>query len=182
MTVPAPWLVLAVGNPSRGDDALGPLLVDRLRDIGVERANEVELRAEYQLQVEHALDIDGRRGVLFVDAARAGVAGLALARVAPRRGRGAFTHALEAPALLEVVERVAGLAPPAWLLAIEGERFELGEGLSPAAARRLDDATAVALQWLRERAAATADQPNCLVSMYSAEISDHQSSARPLST
>ena len=30
----APLLVLAVGNPSRGDDALGPLLLERLHGRG----------------------------------------------------------------------------------------------------------------------------------------------------
>jgi Ni,Fe-hydrogenase maturation factor len=34
MTAIAPLLVLAVGNPSRGDDALGPALAERLEAAG----------------------------------------------------------------------------------------------------------------------------------------------------
>ena len=34
----APLLVLAVGNPSRGDDALGPLLLERLQADGWDAA------------------------------------------------------------------------------------------------------------------------------------------------
>jgi hydrogenase maturation protease len=70
----ASWLVLAVGNPSRGDDALGPALLERLRDAGVDAAGDVELLTDFQLQIEHALDLQGRQAVLFVDAARPGVA------------------------------------------------------------------------------------------------------------
>ena len=69
----APLLVIAVGNRSRGDDALGPALLDGLRD---DAAIGVDLLEEFQLQVEHALDLVGRRGVLFVDASRAPVARL----------------------------------------------------------------------------------------------------------
>ena len=63
----APTLVFGWGNRSRGDDALGPLFVERLlatRPAGVEGLED------YQLQVEHALDLVGRRRVLFVDASR----------------------------------------------------------------------------------------------------------------
>ena len=42
-------------------------------------------------------------------------------------------------------------APPAWLLAIEGRSFGLGDGLSAAAQRHLEAATALAQQWLQAR-------------------------------
>jgi len=65
----APLLVFGWGNPSRGDDALGPLFVERLRGMA-ERAGlgGMEFLEDYQLQVEHALDLVGRVRVLFVDA------------------------------------------------------------------------------------------------------------------
>ena len=70
----APLLVLAVGNPSRGDDALGPLLLERLQADGWDAGGQVELLCDFQLQVEHTLDLQGRSAVLLVDAARPGVA------------------------------------------------------------------------------------------------------------
>ena len=156
----APWLILAVGNPARGDDALGPMLVERLRAAGVEGAGDVELLVDMQLQIEHATDLAGRRGVLFVDAARPGLApGPALAPIAPARTAPTFTHALGAGALLEVADRVCGGAPPAWQLAIAGESFVLGEGRCAPAQRRLDDAERIARQWLRSRRAVTGGQP-----------------------
>ena len=61
----APVLVLAVGNPSRGDDALGPELAARLEAAALPG---VEVITEFQLQVENALDLEGRERVIFVDA------------------------------------------------------------------------------------------------------------------
>lgn len=156
-----PLLVLAVGNASRGDDALGPALLKALDAAGVTAQGQVELLEEYQLQVENALDLDGRAAVLFVDAALPGAAELTQARegvaLSPVGGDGSprtwSTHALSPQSLLGVYARVQGQAPPpAWLLAIEGEAFELGTGLSPAAQARLPRALALALAWLADRA------------------------------
>ena len=152
MNRPPPWLMLAVGNPSRGDDALGPLLLERLRDAGIEAAGDVELLSDHQLQIENALDLQGRQAVLFVDAARSGTcAGFSLNPIVPDAVASPFTHALGAPALLEVTARVAGAAPPAWQLAIEGKSFGLGEALSPLASRHLEAAVDAAQDWLRQR-------------------------------
>ncbi|MDH4050276.1 MAG: hydrogenase maturation protease [Rubrivivax sp.] len=153
MTV-APWLVLAVGNPSRGDDALGPLLLDRLRGEGWGDAADVELLTDFQLQVEHALDLRGRRGVLFVDAARPGTAAqAALTRIAADDRLPPASHALRPQAVLHVAARIDGAAPPAWVLAIEGRSFALGSDLSAPARRHLAQALPLALAWLRRRRA-----------------------------
>jgi hypothetical protein len=57
----APLLVFAIGNDSRGDDALGPLL---LRGLQAEGNTQAELIEDYQLQVEHVTDLHGRSAVL----------------------------------------------------------------------------------------------------------------------
>lgn len=143
----APLLVIAVGNRSRGDDALGPLLLDALR---YEALDGVELLEEFQLQVEHALDLVGRRAVLFVDASRAPVEGGAqLTPLQPQHGHPPASHALAPAAVLGVFEQVQGTAPPpAWLLAIEGVAYGLGEGLSEPASRHLRQAHALARDWV----------------------------------
>ena len=68
--IPKPLLLLAVGNESRGDDALGPLLARRvqawLASTGMD--SQVEVIEEFQLQIEHTLDIKDRQLLLFVDA------------------------------------------------------------------------------------------------------------------
>jgi hydrogenase maturation protease len=153
----APWLVLAVGNPSRGDDALGPALLDRLHAQGMDGGGEVELLTDFQLQVEHALDLQGRRAVLFVDAARPGVARAAtLTPIEPDDRLSAASHALRPQAVLHVARRVAADVPPAWLLAIEGGSFALGEGLSAGAERHLALAVDLAWGWLQAQRAGQA--------------------------
>lgn len=151
----APLLVIAVGNPSRGDDALGPALLDRLRDADVERAGDVELLLDFQLQVEHALDLDGRHAVLFVDASReAALAGtVSLARIEADAGTPGTSHALSAPAVLGIARRIGSAPPPSWQMAIGGRTFGLGEPLSGAGSAGLEQGVEAALGWLRARRA-----------------------------
>ncbi len=163
----APLLVLAVGNPSRGDDALGPRLLEALHAAGADLDGQVELLGDLQLQIEHVLDLRGRRAVLFVDAARPArpsggdaaapfaphgpqrcASGLTLQRLKPAATLPVLSHALEPAAVLHVAARLGEPMPPSWLLAIEGERFELGAELSAAAQARLPNAVAQARQWI----------------------------------
>ena len=149
----APLLVLAVGNPSRGDDALGPLLLERLQADGLDAGGQVELLCDFQLQVEHTLDLQGRSAVLLVDAARPGVVqGAQLSSLQPCPERPApASHALDARTLLGLTLALQGTAPPAWMLAIEGAAFGLGEGLSLQAQQHLDQAHRLAQAWVSEQ-------------------------------
>jgi len=149
MTV-APLLVLGVGNPSRGDDALGPALLEVLREQGVEQGGAVELLTDFQLQVEHLLDLEGRRAVLFVDAAWPGTGpGTGLEPIVADSGAPLSSHALRPQAVLRAFSRVLGRAPPpAWQLAVEGAAFELGATLSDAGMLNLRRAVALAGGWL----------------------------------
>jgi hypothetical protein len=63
------------------------------------------------------------------------------------------SHALRPQALLRVGLQLGLAMPPAWLLAIEGEGFALGAGLSPAAGRHLDAAIRLAADWIDDRLA-----------------------------
>lgn len=134
-----PTLILACGNPSRGDDALGPLLIDRL--AGAADLQGVETLTDFQLQIEHVLDLDGRSLVIFVDAVAAGPAPFAFVPVRPRPDVALSTHAIRPSALLGLFRRVVGGdPPPARVLAIRGYGFELGAPLSARAAANLDRA------------------------------------------
>ena len=140
MTARPPVLVLAVGNPSRGDDAIAPLLAERLEAAALPG---VEVITEFQLQVENALDLEGRERVIFVDA---GIDTPAPFELRPVRAAADFlhtSHALSPEAVLATHERIQGrVAAETWLLCVRGERFELGEGLSAEAERNLAAALA----------------------------------------
>jgi len=147
--LPAPVLVFGWGNPSRGDDALGPLLVEQL----AERARtqlppgRLECLTDFQLQIEHALDIVGRERVLWVDAALGLSSAFEVRPVAPAPQAGFTTHALAPEALLKVYCDLEHTPPPpCTLLAIRAQRFELGEAPSEQALADL----ALALDWAME--------------------------------
>jgi hydrogenase maturation protease len=157
----APLLIIAIGNPSRGDDALGPALLERLAADGVAADGQVELLTDFQLQVEHALDLAGRRAVLFVDAAwpapagaGSGAAGVTLTPITADAAAPLSSHALRPQAVLQVCETLVPPAPPAWLLAIGGECFELGAAMSDTASRHLEAARGEVHRWLAARKSA----------------------------
>jgi len=141
----SPTLVIAVGNPSRGDDALGPLAAERIEAMALPG---VEVQVEFQLQVEHALDLRGRQRVLFIDASASLADAFALVAVQPRRDASFTSHALAPAALLYNYGKLIGAPPPAWVLAIRGQSFELGDGLSAPAASALAAALDAARDWL----------------------------------
>jgi hydrogenase maturation protease len=138
-----PVLVIAVGNPSRGDDALGPELAARLEAASLPG---VEVITEFQLQVENALDLVGRERVVFVDAGTGTPAPFDLHRTGPAAEFLHTSHAISPEAVLATYAKITGnAAPESWVLCVRGESFELGEALTPAAAGHLEAA------WLRLR-------------------------------
>ena len=142
-------LILAVGNPSRGDDAMGPLLLERLAALRERHDDwqEVDLLTDFQLQIEHAVDLEGRALALFVDASVSCLPPFQFTRLHPTRDTSYTSHALSPAAVLYVYQLINHAPPPpAFQLAIRGERFELGESLSVAAEANL----VLALDFVRQ--------------------------------
>jgi hydrogenase maturation protease len=112
-------------------------------------SDDIEFLEDYQLQIEHALDLAGRRRVLFVDASLTCSAPFEVLTVQPRRDTSYTSHALTPEALLQVFVDFDGGPPPlATVLAIRGEAFELGEPMSNAAQSHLALALAWGLDWI----------------------------------
>lgn len=132
----APVVVFAVGNPSRGDDALGPLLCARL-EAWLETAGLADgftLIEDFQLQIEHALDLVGCQLALFIDAGERTPGPFIFAPIAASTASSPTSHALAPEAVLQVYRQTEGEAPPpAFVLCVRGEGFELGAPLSPVA-------------------------------------------------
>lgn len=146
--MPAPLLVIAIGNESRGDDALGPLLLRRLQQEVADTT--VEFIEEFQLQVENSLDLQGRTLVLFLDAGKNTASPFSFYPAKQRRMEGHTSHAIAPEELLGVYAAVTGeVPPPAYVLCVAGESFELGEALSEAATRHLETAAGFAIPLLK---------------------------------
>jgi len=148
----APIVILAIGNPSRGDDAIGPVLCERLADWikDTPLAEHFELIEDFQLNIEHALDLLGRELVLFIDAGEGTQAPFCFSRVAPAAGMAHCSHELAPEAVLEVFQRTMHQQPPpAFVLCVRGEDFELGEPLSAVAQENVGQAWACLQQLFR---------------------------------
>ena len=101
-------VVFGWGNISRGDDAFGPLLLARIEQAGWPDATLIE---DYQLQLEHALDLKGADMALFIDAGRDTPAPYFFQEVFPQTGMTHTSHALSPQSVLDVFRRVTELQP-----------------------------------------------------------------------
>ncbi len=154
----ASTLVFAWGNPARGDDALGPLFAEAIEAL---QLPDVDCLTDFQLQVEHALDLQGRQRVLFVDASLSAPAPFGVQTLAPLHDESFSSHAMSPAALLQVYcDVLKRPPPPAQLLAIQGMQWELGLAPSATARENLAAALAWAKHWLTsDTAAGTAQAP-----------------------
>jgi hydrogenase maturation protease len=141
--MPKPVLLFGYGNLSRGDDALGPLLLEYAEshcDL-----DAIEILSDFQLQIEHALDLENRRLVLFVDASVACANAFDFALLKPAKDKSYTTHAMSPAAVLDVYQSIKNQQPPpCFLLSIKAEQFELGDGLSQNAENNLVQACSFA--------------------------------------
>ncbi len=119
-------LVIAWGNPLRGDDGLGWQAAAALAQHGL------EVRVSHQLAPEYAEEISRSDLVLFIDAACDNGSGeLRSEKIEPRRSSSTdFSHHMDPAGLLGLAEGLYGSCPGAYLFSVGGRRFGYGEVLS----------------------------------------------------
>jgi hydrogenase maturation protease len=143
-------VVFGWGNDARGDDGLGPLLLERVARLGLPDVTTIE---DFQLQIEHALDLDGADLALFLDAGKDTPAPFIFREIEARRDASFSTHALSPEAVLDVFAHSLGRTPPpSFVLCVRGESFELGESLSGEGRERLEAAWEFVGRLMQERA------------------------------
>jgi hydrogenase maturation protease len=139
----APTLIIGCGNPSRGDDALGPTAIEEIerRMARHPEWGQIEFVTDFQLQIEFVTDLENRQRIIFIDAAVSGAEPFSFEPLVARAGGSVTSHALSPASLLAVYRAVHGEdAPPSSLLGIRGYKFELGAQLSERARSNLDAA------------------------------------------
>ena len=128
-------LLIGAGNPTRGDDGAGPILVQRLMAQSDIPCDCVEATGEATAIM--AL-IEGRDQVIIVDACQSGApAGTihrfdAAAGPLPSSLNTPSSHGFGVAAGLELARALGQLQPKVIVLAIEGASFAHGAPLSPA--------------------------------------------------
>jgi hydrogenase maturation protease len=145
----SPVLIVAVGNESRGDDALAPLL---LRNVQAEFAlSDIEFIEDFQLQVEHVTDLVGRQKILFLDADVSCEAPFHFSEISAAQDNSYTSHAMTPFALLHTYRQVYGEdAPSSYLMRLRGYGFELGDDLSEEASANLEVASVIVHEWLNQ--------------------------------
>ena len=126
-------LVIGVGNPLRGDDGVGLVLVRRLQAHFGSRLPTLEMMAPDVAWTER---IAACRELLVIDAAAAAADPFRLVDItaasSPLPAGGWVSHRFDWPAILTLARQVYGHAPRTRLLAIGGVDFGIRESLSAA--------------------------------------------------
>jgi hydrogenase maturation protease len=143
-TPPLAGLVIGLGQPDRGDDAVGPAVARQVAAAGIEDLVVVE-RDEPADLMDTWSTHDERR-VVVVDAVRSGAApgtihvleagagsGPLSADTWAATGRGG-THALGLAAVVELARALGTLPDQVVVVGVEAEQFDHGTSLSPAVA------------------------------------------------
>jgi hydrogenase maturation protease len=129
----APILIFTYGNPSRGDDGLGPAMFELLEKNkqACNDLDKVDLLTDYQLQIEHALDLAHRECVVFIDASVSAQAPYEFHQLQPERDDSYTTHAMSPVSVLDVYQQINQCKPPpSYMLMIRGYEFGLGQTLT----------------------------------------------------
>jgi hydrogenase maturation protease len=144
-------LVIAWGNPLREDDGVAWQVLEGLRSLRPRPSRPaLRLRHAHQLTPEMAECISRAAGVVFVDARRDGLPGeVRCEPVSPAAGRNPLAHSVSPHTLLLYAEGLFGRAPRAALVTVAGERFGMGEGLSPAVRRAVPRAMRIVVRQAR---------------------------------
>ncbi len=127
-------LWIGIGNTGRSDDGLGWAFIEHLTREGIP-GDKV---CRYQLQIEDADLLRSYDQVIFVDASHEALPeGYVFHRIGPRDEVTFTTHALPPESVLALCRDVYAHKPGAWLLAIEGCIWGIGDELSPGAKKNL---------------------------------------------
>lgn len=131
-------LVIGYGNTLCGDDGVGVAVAEALIKGGLPA--HVHVITAHQLYPEMAEAISTAAQVIFVDARADGTPGdISEQRLSPASDEGALVHHMQPGQLLRLALLLYGACPPAHLVTITGQTFDLGSGFSDIVRPRLPD-------------------------------------------
>ena len=136
-------LVIACGNPLRGDDGVGPAAADIVKSW---KLPGVKVLAVHQIVPELIDEIRKVERVLFIDAGTTIVRSFQAGIVELKKSRRFFGHHDNPANLLALVHELEGRTPVTWLVSISGLSFDHGEEITSNAQEHLHAAVA----WIRD--------------------------------
>ena len=94
---------------------------------------------DYQLQIEHAVDLEQRECVFFIDTSVSCSAPYTFHGLQPHQDDSYTTHAMSPAAVLAVYQQINQQEPPpSYLLTIRGYEFALGQAMTIEAEENLN--------------------------------------------
>ena len=147
----ATTLLIGYGNPGRGDDGLGPALIERLEAKPIAG---LSLDADYQLAVEHAWDLSQYSMAIFADASINGAEPYYYQPLEADAPISFSTHSVSPGAVLQMARDMFGATTEVFVLGIRGYEFDqIAEGLTERAEQNL----VAAEQFIRQKFAERRD-------------------------
>jgi hydrogenase maturation protease len=147
--------LIGIGNVAAMDDGIGPLLIEHVRDQGLEEGFRALDLGAASINLTAYLDAD-TDAIVVVDGARMGLAPGDFRFFAPDdveslKAPARFsTHVGDPLAILAMARSLRLPMPPVVLMGIEPEAVGPGMGLSPVLAARLPEYAAAAVDRLRK--------------------------------
>jgi hydrogenase maturation protease len=129
--------VYGIGNPGRQDDGIGPHLADYLENRDLPG---VIVDANYQLNVEDALNISTCGRVLFIDASYTCEEPFSFSEIEPDRELTFTTHSMPPGSVLSLCRDLYNPEMRGFVLGVRGYSWEFMEDISPGARQNLERA------------------------------------------
>lgn len=162
-------LVIGYGNELRGDDAIGPIIVNAIDEW---KLPTVQTKIVHQLTPELAEELACSEWVIFVDACQFN--GPHNVQVSPLEAIGCETpgssvpalgHTCDPQSLLALAKSTYGHRPHAWSVAVPAQDFSLGEHLSATAEEGIAEALEIILTLIptqKMSGISTLEDPICM--------------------
>jgi hydrogenase maturation protease len=138
-TEPGKMLLIGIGNCGRGDDGLGWMFADYVREHA---SSLFDVEYRYQLQVEDAELISQYDTVIFADASHEELVNGFEFRSCEAAGHFYYSSHMQSPqTLLFLSEKLFGKKPDSFIVGITGVEWDLKTSLHPDAEKNLHTAT-----------------------------------------
>lgn len=131
------FLVIGYGNTLRGDDGVGPRVVEAIEKLNLPGVRTLICQ---QLSPEYADLVSRAHTVVFVDAAVDTPKEVQLRKIEPSESAQLMAHAADPRTMLALARDVFGHAPKAWWLTIPAVKLDFSETLTPEAQRGFAEA------------------------------------------
>lgn len=139
-------LIIGIGNISRGDDGLGWAFIDAIREWC-----PYDMEYRYQLQVEDAELVRHYQRVIFVDGTKEHFQnGYSFRPCVPAANFTITTHRIDPSAIVWLSDDLYDERPEAYILAIEGECWDLGAPLSKYGKENLSNSVSFFKKMMKE--------------------------------